>query len=105
MDKIILQDLEIQISEMWDAVVSIDNPADRDTASEQAQKTENKLREAYRKQERLRDSAPELLFFAQASLLFDNTGQYEYNGETLKGREAELRLKILRAESIKKANL
>lgn len=61
MDKIILQDLEVQISEMWDAVINIDNPSDRDIASDQARGTENKLREAYRKQENLRDSAGDIL--------------------------------------------
>lgn len=56
------ENLERQISEMWDAVNQIPaNDPDRDYAINQAQECENKMREAYLKQEKLRDAAPELL--------------------------------------------
>lgn len=68
---IIKEDMERQISEMWDAINDIPtNDPDRDYACNQAQETENKLRESYRKQEQLRDSAPELLQSLEAAIYF-----------------------------------
>ena len=47
--------------------------------------------------------AIELLEYAKASLLFENIGSFEYNGKQISGKEAELRLEIMRSEAIKKA--
>jgi type VI protein secretion system component VasF len=65
-DLIIKENMERQISEMWDAVNHIpSNEPDRDEAINQANKTEADLRELYRKQEALRDAAPELLLICK----------------------------------------
>jgi hypothetical protein len=60
---IIKEDMERQISEMWDAINSLpgNSEPDRDSAINFARKTESTIREAYRKQEALRDAAPEML--------------------------------------------
>ena len=56
------ENMERQISEMWDAVHNIPlNVPDRDEFINLANKTEADLRELYRKQEQLRDAAPDLL--------------------------------------------
>jgi hypothetical protein len=53
--------MERQISEMWDAVNNIPaNDPNRYAAVEQANKTEADLNEMYRKQEALRDAGPVL---------------------------------------------
>jgi hypothetical protein len=58
------ENMERQITEMWDAVNQIPtNEPDRDEALNTAQKTENDLRGMYRKQEQLRDAGP-ILFDA-----------------------------------------
>jgi hypothetical protein len=62
MDLINKDNMERQISEMWDAVNDIPgSDPDRDTAINNANEAERKSREAYRKQEALRNAAPEML--------------------------------------------
>lgn len=62
MELLSLENIERQIAEMWDALSAIpaEDP-DKQTVFDNAAKSENRLREAYRKQEALRDAAPELL--------------------------------------------
>ena len=48
-------------------------------------------------------AAPELLEYAKADLLFESAGSFTYKGESITGREAQLRLAIMRGEAIKKA--
>jgi hypothetical protein len=56
------ENMERQISEMWVAGHNIPlNDLNRAPACDQAFKTEADLREMYRKQEQLRDTAPDLL--------------------------------------------
>jgi hypothetical protein len=61
-DLISIENMERQISEMWDAVNNIPlHNNDRQGAIDQANKTEADLREMFRKQEALRNAAPEML--------------------------------------------
>ena len=56
------ENMERQISEMWDAVNNIPaNEPDRDEAINTANQTERDLREMFWKQEALRNAAPEML--------------------------------------------
>jgi hypothetical protein len=62
MELLSLNNIERQIREMWDAISEIPaNDPDKQEVFDKAAKSENSLREAYRKQEALRDAAPELL--------------------------------------------
>jgi inorganic pyrophosphatase len=54
------EQLNTQLTEMWDAVSLIDGD-DAHAAVEQAYKVEDKLRKQFDEQERIRDAAPELL--------------------------------------------
>jgi hypothetical protein len=62
MELLSLENINRQIAEMWDAISQIPaSDPDKQEAFDQAAKSDNSLREAYRKQEALRDAAPELL--------------------------------------------
>jgi hypothetical protein len=72
-DLISKDNMERQISEMWDAINNI--PACHPTRLEAvdiANKTEVDLREMYRKQEALRDAAPAMLEICKTMIEYDN---------------------------------
>jgi hypothetical protein len=61
MQQISYEQMENQLYEMWDSIHRIDDLQERGVAFEQGKLVERKMRENFRKQEQLKDAAPELL--------------------------------------------
>lgn len=92
------ENMERQITEMWQAVNDTVDPHDRDIASSDAQKTEQELRERYRKQELLRDAAPELArFLAEIIFLVAGDGKTDNRHNEIAKNNPELAQKLMAA--------